>query len=104
MTRKVVRDDQDEKLGRAVPDKMSWDEQSRTRCPGTRWFGAKSPATIRRKYPNAPCCMKAYINHKIHHVFGFADFLFVNKNLYVNLCDKKQIDYVKMKSGLIEQC
>ena len=30
-------------------------------------------------------------------------FLSLNKNLYVNLCDKKQIDDVKMKSGLMTQ-
>ena len=70
VTRKVVQDDQDKKMGRDV------------------LFGMKCPGTIRWKYPNTPCCMKAYMSHKIHHVFNFAD---VNKNLYVNLCDKKQI-------------
>ena len=44
-------------------------------------FGAKRRGTIRRKNPNAPCCMKAYISHKIHHVLNFADFLFVKQEL-----------------------
>ena len=30
-------------------------------------------------------------------------FFSLNKNIYVNLCDKKQIDEVKMKFGLIAQ-
>ena len=65
-------------------------------------FGAKSTGPIRRKYPNALCCMKTYTSHKSQHVFYFADFLFVNKQdliSYVNLCDKKY----KMKFGLIAQ-
>ena len=37
-------------------------------------------------------------------MFNFADFIFpLNKNLYVNLCDKKDIDDAKMKFGLIAQ-
>ena len=61
-------------------------------------FGAKGPGTIRGKYPNALCCLKAYISHKINHVFNFADFLVVKQEL---IC--KQIDDVKMKFGLITQ-
>ena len=83
----MVRDDLDEKNGRSRPG----------RDVG---FGAKSPRINRRKYPNAPCCIKAYISHKIRHVFNFADFLFVKKEL---TCDKKQIDDVKMKFVLIAQ-
>ena len=58
--RKVVRDDQEANMGRDV---LVGDG-----------FGGKSPRTIRRKYPNALCCMKACINHKIHHVFNVEDF------------------------------
>ena len=42
-------------------------------------FGVKSPGTNGKKYPNAPCCKKAYISHEIYHVFNFADFLFVKQ-------------------------
>ena len=63
-------------------------------------FSGKCPGTIRWKYSNASCCMKAYISHKFHHEFNFADFLFVKQEL---ISDKKQIDDVKMKFGLMAQ-
>ena len=77
----MVLDDQDEKTSRPGRDVLVRDG-----------FGAESPGTIRRKYPNATYCMKAYISHKIHHAFNFADFRFVKQELCVILCDKKQIN------------
>ena len=43
------------------------------------------------------------MSHEIHHVFILQIFFSLNKNLYVSLCDEKQID-VKMKLGLMAQC
>ena len=55
-------------------------------------FGAKSPRTIQTKYPYATKFTKYLILQM---------FFSLNKNLYINLCDKKQIDDVKMKFMLI---
>ena len=89
MTQKVVQDDKDEK----------WDELCGRDVLVRDVFGAKSPGIIRRNYPNTMCCLKAYINHKMHLILQV--FFTLNKNLYVNLCDKEQIDDVKMKFGLM---
>ena len=82
-----------------------WFEMARTKNGTSRprqdvGFGAKSPGTNRRNYPNAQCSMKAYISHKIIMCLILQSFFSLNLHVYVTLCDEKQIDDVKMKFGL----
>ena len=86
MTRKVVWDDQDEKMGQDVEFDRFWRETSRNHSKDV--FERTVLYERIYKSQNAPWI-----------VFNFTDFLSVKQEL---ICDKKQFD-VKMKFGLIAQ-
>ena len=79
------------KIGQAIPDEMSWYEMV---------WREKSRNYSKEVFERTVL----YESTKLNHVFNFAIFFSLNKNLYVNVCDKKQIDDVEMKFGLTASC